>query len=148
MLKINLETGTMFTRPIITRGNLQSDLIQCIDDFVSTYGIDALPVVAYDMTELIEDEIDNYIPVNGGQWFIAGISSVDEIDEIEGIKGLILTSYSSLRNELYVYDKNSDKLLFTIQDGLTEDYILNDGDIDDDKIVSDFYNDLFELLNL
>lgn len=85
MLRIHLNTGTAWTRSIEVDGSLQDDLIQLIDDYYEEKG--ELPVVIYTMEELYEtyDEqdlnevLDEMFPINGGEFWIDGISHVEEI---------------------------------------------------------------------
>ena len=116
MLKINLMTGTAWTKSIITEGTTNSDLLGCIDEFVSKYGIDNLPVVAYEFSELDEYEQENYIPINGGEWYIEGIASIEEIEEIEGIKESCQVCYNTSRYEISVFNKINNEMIFSLDD--------------------------------
>lgn len=85
MIKIHLQTGTAWTKAIEVDGSLQDDLIQLIDNYYEETG--DLPVQMFTMEELMEiydeDEIDgeleNMIPINGGEFWIDGVSHVEEI---------------------------------------------------------------------
>lgn len=85
MLKIHLNTGTAWTRSIEVDGSLQDDLLQLIDNYYEEKG--ELPVSTYTMEELYEtyeeqdlDEVLNaMLPINGGEFWIDGISHVEEI---------------------------------------------------------------------
>ena len=85
MLKIHLNTGTAWTKSIEVDGSLQDDLVQLIDNYYEETG--DLPVQMFTMEELMEiydeDEIDgeleNMIPINGGEFWIDGVSHVEEI---------------------------------------------------------------------
>lgn len=85
MIRIHLQTGTAWTKAIEVEGSLQDDLIQLIDNYYEETG--DLPVQMFTMEELMEiydeDEIDgeleNMIPINGGEFWIDGVSHVEEI---------------------------------------------------------------------
>ena len=85
MLKIHLNTGTAWTKSIEVDGSLQDDLLQLIDNYYEEKG--KLPVTTYTMEELYEtyeeqelDEVLNaMLPINGGEFWIDGISHVEEI---------------------------------------------------------------------
>lgn len=85
MIRIHLQTGTAWTKAIEVDGSLQDDLIQLIDNYYEETG--DLPVQMLTMEELMEiydeDEIDGeletMIPINGGEFWIDGVSHVEEI---------------------------------------------------------------------
>lgn len=85
MIRIHLQTGTAWTKAIEVDGSLQDDLIQLIDNYYEETG--DLPVQMFTMEELMEiydeDEIDgeleNMVPINGGEFWIDGVSHVEEI---------------------------------------------------------------------
>ena len=85
MLKIHLNTGTAWTRSIEVEGSLQDDLLQLIDNYYEEKG--ELPVATYTMEELSEtyeeqdlnEVLDAMIPINGGEFWIDGISHVEEV---------------------------------------------------------------------
>lgn len=85
MIRIHLNTGTVWTKTIEVDGSLQDDLVQLIDNYYEENG--DLPVKMFTMEELMdiydEDEIDEeltqMIPINGGEFWIDDISHVEEI---------------------------------------------------------------------
>jgi len=86
MIRIHLNTGLVWTKSIDVEGDLRSDLLGLIDDYYRENG--DLPVRLYtigDLQEIYEDEeelereLENMIPINGGEYYIDGISSVEEI---------------------------------------------------------------------
>lgn len=85
MIRIHLQTGTAWTKAIEVDGNLQDDLVQLIDGYYEENG--DFPVQMFTMEELMEiydeDEIDseleNMVPINGGEFWIDGVSHVEEI---------------------------------------------------------------------
>ena len=85
MIRIHLQTGTAWTKPIEVEGSLQDDLIQLIDDYYEENG--DLPVKLFTMEELMEiydedeldEELEQMIPINGGEFWIDGVSHVEEI---------------------------------------------------------------------
>ena len=85
MLKIHLNTGTAWTKSIEVDGSLQDDLIQLIDNYYEEAG--DLPVQMFTMEELmkiydkdeLDSELENMIPINGGEFWIDGVSHVEEI---------------------------------------------------------------------
>lgn len=85
MIRIHLQTGTAWTKAIEVDGSLQDDLVQLIDGYYEENG--DLPVKLFTMEELMEiydedeidDELENMIPINGGEFWIDGVSHVEEI---------------------------------------------------------------------
>ena len=77
MLKIHLLTGLAWTQEITVEGDEHSDLLQCIDDYYAEYG--ELPVAMYEPSKLDAEKIETYIPINGGQFYIEGISHIEVI---------------------------------------------------------------------
>lgn len=85
MLRIHLNTGTAWTKSIEVDGSLQDDLLQLIDNYYEEKG--ELPVATYTMEELYEMKIcqdlneilNEMLPINGGEFWIDGISHVEEI---------------------------------------------------------------------
>ena len=85
MLKIHLNTGTAWTKSIEVDGSLQDDLIQLIDNYYEETG--DLPVQMFTMAELMEiydedeldEELETMIPINGGEFWIDGVSHVEEV---------------------------------------------------------------------
>lgn len=85
MLKIHLNTGTVWTKSIEVEGSLQDDLLQLIDNYYEEKG--ELPVSTYTMEELYEiyeeqdlnEVLNEMLPINGGEFWIDGISHVEEI---------------------------------------------------------------------
>jgi len=85
MIRIHLQTGTAWTKTIEVDGSLQDDLIQLIDDYYEENG--DLPVKLFTMEELMEiydedeidEELEQMIPINGGEFWIDGVSHVEEI---------------------------------------------------------------------
>jgi len=79
-MRINLLTGTAWTKSIIVDGDEKSDILQLIDDYYEEHK--DLPVAMYTMDQLDEDELNTYIPINGGEFWIEGIASIDFDDSI------------------------------------------------------------------
>jgi len=85
MIRIHLQTGTAWTKTIEVDGSLQDDLIQLIDDYYEENG--DLPVKLFTMEELMEiydedeidEELETMIPINGGEFWIDGVSHVEEV---------------------------------------------------------------------
>ena len=77
MLKIHLLTGLAWTQEITVEGDERSDLLQCIDDYYAEHK--ELPVAMYEPSKLDAEEIETYIPINGGQFYIEGISHIEVI---------------------------------------------------------------------
>lgn len=85
MIRIHLQTGAAWTKAIEVDGSLQDDLVQLIDNYYEETG--DLPVQMFTMVELMkiydEDELDGeletMIPINGGEFWIDGVSHVEEI---------------------------------------------------------------------
>lgn len=72
---LHLLTGTAWTRELTLEVH-NCDILTALDNFVSEHGIGALGVPYFTASELESYEIDNYIPINGGQYFIEGISHI------------------------------------------------------------------------
>jgi len=85
MIKIHLQTGTAWTKAIEVDGSLQDDLIQLIDGYYEENG--DLPVQMFTIEELMEiydedeidEELETMIPINGGEFWIDGVSHVEEM---------------------------------------------------------------------
>ena len=85
MIRIHLQTGTAWTKAIEVDGSLQDDLVQLIDNYYEETG--DLPVQMFTMEELMEiynedeldEELETMIPINGGEFWIDGVSHVEEI---------------------------------------------------------------------
>ena len=84
MIRIHLHTGTAWTKTIEVDGSLQDDLVQLIDNYYEETG--DLPVQMFTMEELMEiynedeldEELETMIPINGGEFWIDGVSHVEE----------------------------------------------------------------------
>lgn len=83
MIRIHLMTGTAFTESIDVEGNLHDDLIELLDEYYNDHG--EFPVAMYhpldDLEELSEEEMEEMIPINGGEYYLEGIAHVEEIEE-------------------------------------------------------------------
>lgn len=84
MLKIHLFTGTAWTKTIEVEGTKSDDLLELIDGYYEDN--DGLPVPMYNMSELeetygddLEMELETMVPINGGEFWIEGISHVEEV---------------------------------------------------------------------
>lgn len=85
MIRIHLQTGTAWTKAIEVDGSLQDDLVQLIDNYYEETG--DLPVQMFTMEELMEiydedeidEELETMIPINGGEFWIDGVSHVEEM---------------------------------------------------------------------
>lgn len=92
MIRIHLHTGTAWTKSIDVEGDLHNDLLQLIDDYYSEHK--SLPVPMYTFNDLLnmftEDDysidenglsicMDEMLPINGGEYYIDGVSSVEEV---------------------------------------------------------------------
>lgn len=90
MLKINLSTGTVWTQQIILEGTKNDDILSLIDQYFIDNNND-LPVFMYTLDDLIEiygddsNELESalceMLPINGGEYYIEGIVSIEEIEE-------------------------------------------------------------------
>lgn len=81
-MTIHLLTGTAWTQPITVEGDERSDLLGLLDEYYSEHK--DLPVAIYKTEELTEEELETYIPINGGEFWIEGISHVGYEDILEG----------------------------------------------------------------
>lgn len=77
-LKIHLLTGTMWTKIIEAEGDEHSDLVQILDDYY--YKHKTLPVAMYETNDLSEEDLETYIPINGREWWIEGISHIEVLN--------------------------------------------------------------------
>lgn len=90
MLKIHFHTGIAWTNYILVEGTSQDDLLELIDEYYLEHG--DLPVPMYTLDELLEGEsfktqeeqweyLENLeiLPINGGEYYIEGISHVEEV---------------------------------------------------------------------
>lgn len=84
MLKINLKTKINFLKSIVVKsivveGDENDNLTELLDKFVEKNGIDELGVSYYKASDLTEEELENYLPINGGEYYIIGIENTIEI---------------------------------------------------------------------
>ena len=92
-IKINLNTGTAWTKSIVVDGRDTDDLLQLIDDYFMEHR--ELPVQMWTYWDLVEhftsedysiDEnglsiaLDEMLPINGGEFYIDGIDSIEYLD--------------------------------------------------------------------
>lgn len=86
MLEIYLLTGTVWLKKIVVEGTVRDDLISLIDEYYYEHG--DLPVKLYTLDEIreiyedeeeFESELESMLPINGGEYYIDGISHVKEI---------------------------------------------------------------------
>ena len=78
-LRIYLLTGTAWTKFIdIKDATMQGDIMGYIDGYYSEVG--GLPVPMYDMIEddLSEEDLEEMLPINGGEFWINGVSHIEE----------------------------------------------------------------------
>lgn len=144
MIKISLLTGTPWVKSIITSGDLHSDIGQCIDDFVSRYGVEALPVTAYELGDLEEDEVEQYLPINGGEYYIQGICDVTLVTDLDAAKEMVNVGFSDVRREIMVFDKYNDKMIFSILD---EDDAYNFYQCNAEKVIHDNLTEILDLMD-
>jgi hypothetical protein len=55
--------------------NDKNSLIQMVNDYYEKYK--ELYITMYKIEDLTEEEMETYIPINGGQYWIEGISHID-----------------------------------------------------------------------
>ena len=73
-----LQTGTAWLQGIFFEDETKrSDLLGLLDEAYSEMK-DDFPVALYDLSEIDEDERENFIPLNGGEKYIEGVAYVDE----------------------------------------------------------------------
>jgi hypothetical protein len=74
MLKISIYGGMykLFT----VEGKLNDDILSVIDEYVQE---NKEEFITYDFEE-IEGEDENYIPINGGEYYIDNIYSIEEVN--------------------------------------------------------------------
>ena len=90
MLEIHLSTGLAWTKSIIVEGTAYDDIAGLVDDYYLEHG--DLPVPIYELDELIkgrtfktqEEEWEyldylGVLPINGGEYYIDGISHIEEV---------------------------------------------------------------------
>lgn len=75
-IRIHLLTGTVWTESIDVDGDVNGDIMGYIDEY---YYENGLPVALYEMSELDDDEIDEMLAINGGEFYIDGISYIETI---------------------------------------------------------------------
>ena len=123
MLKINLNTGTAWTKSIYVKGNKSDDLIALLDEYYSTFG--GFAVAEYTMNELDEEALDAMIPINGGEIYIDSIDSIEEIEDVDTIKQILLSYYL----EVDFDDITSNRDYFEY--GNNDYYVLTDEEADE-----------------
>jgi len=89
MLKIDLLTELSWTVPIYIDCELGGDIVQAIDEYFLKVGKEAFPVTVFTLRELEGRDPNEFHPINGGQYFILGIASVEEMN------------YDSLAQEIF-----------------------------------------------
>jgi hypothetical protein len=82
MLRLNLISGTAWTNFIIVNCDENGDLIKALDDYYEEFSVEGFPVPLYKAEELSDEDLDTYIPINGGEYYIEGISSVINLDNV------------------------------------------------------------------
>ena len=86
MIRIHLLTALVFTKSIEVEGSINDDIVQIIDNYyekykklpVTMYTLEGLSNI-YDNQEELENALNTMIPINGGEYYIDGISHVEEI---------------------------------------------------------------------
>lgn len=81
MLRVHLLTGLAWTAPIVLDCDIRGDLMKAIDDYYHEHGKDGFPVRLYELHELDGEDVNDYIPINGGQYWIQGISHVEVLEK-------------------------------------------------------------------
>lgn len=88
MLRIHLLTGTAWTKEIEVEGDKYDDLLELIDEYYEVE--EELPVPMYNMTELeemygddLDMELETMLPINGGEFWINGVSHIEEVEEVK-----------------------------------------------------------------
>lgn len=142
MIKISLYTGTACLKSIYVSGDLKSDLMGKIDEYWQKHK--SFPVTVYEPSDLDEEEREDYLGINGGEFYIQGVAEVEEVSEEEGYAKIFGASYSGLRNEIYVYIKETDQQIFSItedgdEEGIEVSYYLDENkEVNFSKIFSDY----------
>jgi len=73
---LHLLTGTAFTRDLTLEVE-NCDILTALDDYVSEHGIGALGVPYFTACELDSYELESYTPINGGEYWIEGVSHIN-----------------------------------------------------------------------
>lgn len=145
ILKINFKTGTAWTESIYVEGTKHDDLVYLIDEYFNEHG--ELPVELYETDEIqadcsseqeFADTVDNLLAINGGEYYIDGIDSVEELDELadeDEIKQAVLSNYLNVQFDDLV---NNGYNSFTLGRN-TEYLVLSDDEADDatDEYIKD-----------
>jgi len=75
IIKINFLTGLAWTRSIEVEADGDNiDLMSLIDSYYQEHK--GLPVTLFRPEDISEEEQDGYLPINGGEFYILGIDSV------------------------------------------------------------------------
>lgn len=85
MLTIGLKTGLAWAAEIKVEGDEHSDILQLIDDYydehkdlpVALYSYENIIEFAKEAGEPIDTYLEQYVPINGGQYYILGIEYVN-----------------------------------------------------------------------
>jgi hypothetical protein len=75
MLRILIYNGTMWAKEILIDGTLRDDLISIVEE----YALEHKEEFAKYTFEEIEDQEDEFTPINGGEFYIGMILSVKEV---------------------------------------------------------------------
>lgn len=89
MLKVHLYTGTAFTTQILLPIDINGDIIGAIDEFYYTVGAENFPVRLYRPEEFVENDVDTFIAINGGEYYMEGIAYVEEVPEWDTGQGVL-----------------------------------------------------------
>jgi len=78
MIKIYFTGSGFYVPTVVVDNEINDDLIAILDELHERC---ELPVPLYTLEELEEegDDLDNYIPINGGEYYIDMIERVEEL---------------------------------------------------------------------
>ena len=75
MLRILINNGTMWAEEILIDGTLKDDLLNIVEEYVLEHKEE---FTKYTFEE-IQDQEDEFTPINGGEFYIGMILSVKEV---------------------------------------------------------------------
>lgn len=79
MIRLHLKTGLAWTKSIDLECDIRGDILQALDDYFSEHGKEGFPVKLYELDELDDKELEAYMPINGGEFYIEGVEYIEEL---------------------------------------------------------------------
>lgn len=87
-LRIAFNTGLAWVKTIEVEGTMQDDLLGLIEEYIEENPQELRRYTYEELMEIYEDEeeVDRFIPINGGEFYIDWVENVEEWNGEEWIK--------------------------------------------------------------